>query len=77
MEYIYSGITTRPNLATPDESGNLVSGIHYDVAYSEMSDKGIQWCRWEEGEAKLFVCFSNELSSGDKTLLDAIVEANS
>ena len=47
--------------------------IHADVAASDMTDKSIQWCRWDEEEADLEVVFQNELSTGDKAILDGIV----
>jgi len=76
MDYEYENKTEPPNLATCDEEGILVSGIHYDVENSDMTDKSIEYCTWWERDAKLLVVFTNELSAGDKTLLDQIVEAN-
>lgn len=55
--------------------------IHLDVAASLMSDKVIEWCRWDEGndglKETLQVVFTNELSDADKTKLDTIVTNNS
>jgi hypothetical protein len=77
MEYIYENITISPNLATNDIDGVLISGIHYDVENSSMTDKSLEWCRWDEIDGKLYVVFTNELSSGDKTILDGIIVDNS
>jgi len=77
MKYEYENIVDEPNLATCDEEGTLISGIHYDVENSAMTDKSIEFCTWWERDSKLEVVFTNELSAGDKTLLDQIVDANS
>jgi len=67
MLYEYSGKINAPNL----------DQIHLDVATSEMIDKVIEWCRWDELTALLKVVFTNELVVGDKTILDGIVVDNS
>lgn len=67
MLYEYTGKITMPNL----------DQIHLDVAASEMTDKAIEWCRWDEVTEILKVVFTNELIAGDKTILDGIVVANS
>jgi hypothetical protein len=67
MEYIYENKTTEPNL----------DQIHIEVANSAMIDKSIQWCRWDKGLNRLKVVFTDDLSSEDKTLLDAIIANNS
>jgi len=51
--------------------------IHLDVASSVMTDKTIEWCRWDELTNILKVVFTNTLIAGDKTILDAIVVDNS
>lgn len=80
MDYDYTGIETQPNIATwgynPEGQLVLISGIQYDVANSEMTDKGIVSGTWWHDTALLRLVFTNELSSADKTILDAIVEAN-
>lgn len=77
MDYEYEDITEQPNIATVDDEGVLVSGIHYDVANSEMTDKSIEYCTWWQNEEKLLVVFTNELSTEDKAILDQIVADNS
>lgn len=67
MEYIYENKVNSPNL----------DQIHLDVASSDMTDKTIEWCRWDEDIQKLKIIFTNELSVEDKTLLDTIVSNNS
>jgi len=67
MLYEYTGKATMPNL----------DQIHLDVAASAMTDKTIEWCRWDEATEVLKVVFTNELIAGDKTILDAIVTNNS
>jgi len=67
MLYEYTDKTSMPNL----------DQIHLDVASSEMTDKTIEWCRWDELTSLLKVVFTNELIAGDKTILDGIVVANS
>jgi len=67
MLYEYTNKTTMPNL----------DQIHLDVAASEMTDKTIEWCRWDELTDILKVVFTNTLIAGDKTILDAIVVDNS
>ena len=51
--------------------------IHIDVGLSEMTDKNIEYCRWDEDTEILKVYWTDELSSGDKGLLDTIVANNS
>jgi len=63
MEYIYENKVTSPNL----------DQIHQDVTNSAMSDKSIEWCRWDEATQNLKVVFTNSLSAGDKDILDNIV----
>lgn len=53
-----------------------VSKIHADVEISLMTDKSIEFCTWNFDEHKLYVCFTNELSVDDKTILDEIVINN-
>jgi hypothetical protein len=67
MEYMYSDIATAPNL----------NQVHVDIAGSAMTDKNIEYCRWDETEAHVHVCMQSELSGGDKTILDGIVADNS
>ena len=63
MEYDYSKMT-RPNL----------TAIHEGVTASAMLDKSIEGCRWDEEQETLKVFFTGTLSSGDKTIIDGIVE---
>lgn len=67
MLYEYTGKVTMPNL----------DQIHLDVAASEMTDKTIEWCRWDEATGILKIVFTNTLSAPDKTILDNIVVDNS
>ena len=66
MEYEYTDVTTQPDLAK----------IHADVAASAMTDKGIEWCRWDEEAGVLKVKFSAELNAADGEALDGIVAAS-
>jgi len=49
--------------------------IHDEVAASAMTDKGIEWCNWEEDDQELKVNFTNTLSTEDEDILDSIVAA--
>jgi len=40
-----------------------------------MTDKGIEWCRWNKLDDNLQIDFTNILSGDDKTILDGIVAA--
>ena len=51
--------------------------IHLDVESSAMTDKTIEWCRWDESTTYLCVIFTNELTSEDKAILDQIIADNS
>lgn len=53
-----------------------LSKIHLDVANSEMIDKGIDWCRWDEDTEILEAVFINELNESDKSILDSIIQNN-
>ena len=76
MEYIYLNISNIPNLLTRNDAEEMISGIHYDVINSEMTDKNIHYCLWNEHEARLYIYFNDELSQNDKSILDSIVENN-
>ena len=76
FEYEYENITSKPNIWTGDEYGELCSGIHYDVLVSTMDNKNIQWCCWNEKDEILHVFWDVELSEADKAKLDTIVEDN-
>jgi len=47
--------------------------IHEEVSSSVMTDKSIEWCRWDDLDDSLKVNFTNILSGDDKTILDGIV----
>jgi hypothetical protein len=66
MSYFYNNIIISPNL----------DGIHSDVVISEMINKYILWCRWDQDIEELKIEFDTTLSSSDKNLLDNIVENN-
>jgi hypothetical protein len=67
VNYEYVDKATSPDL----------TGIHDDVAASAMTDKNIEWCRWDEDIQKLIVVWQDSLSAEDKALLDTIVQNNS
>lgn len=67
MEYLYNNKSTSPNL----------DQIHIDINDSSMTDKSIEWCRWDENIQILKIVFTNELSANDKNILDSIVDNNS
>lgn len=67
VEYKYENKNASPNL----------DGIHLDVVASAMTDKNIEYCRWDEDIAELKVWWADSLSGGDKTILDTIVANNS
>lgn len=77
IEYCYFNIPFYPDLISFNELEEMISGIHYDVANSEMTNKNIEYCNWIESEEKLCVYFSSSLSTEDKNLLDTIVFNNS
>jgi len=47
--------------------------IHAEVATSAMTDKKIEWCRWDEETAILQVVWTDALGAADKAILDGIV----
>jgi hypothetical protein len=47
----------RPDLATLNDSGELISGISYDILNSEMTNKELQWCFWDESSQQLVISF--------------------
>ena len=67
ITYEYLDKITSPNL----------TGIHDDVIASAITDKNIEWCRWDEDIATLKVVWQDALSAEDKALLDGIVQSNS
>jgi len=67
VEYQYTDKTISPNL----------DQIHLDIAASTMTDKSVNYCRWDENDALLRIFFDNALSEDDKTALDTIVTNNS
>ena len=81
ITYTYTNITNKPNLSTWElQSGSenpiLVSGIHYDTINSEMSDKSLEGCFWDEDFSILKIYFDQTLSEADETILDNIVSEN-
>ena len=67
MEYLYNNKLISPSL----------DQIHIDINDSLMTDKSIEWCRWDEGIQILKIVFTNELSTNNKSILDSIVDNNS
>ena len=81
IEYIYEGVINEPNIETgytEPSTGeyHMTSGIHFDVPLSDMTNKNIQYCMWEQGKALLHVYWDAELTSEDKSKLDVIVANN-
>jgi len=74
MEYTYNNIIPIPDLLTYNDNEEMISGIHYDVINSEMTNKNIDYCLWHE--ETLYIYYDTELSQEDKTILDSIVENN-
>ena len=66
MTYEYTNITTAPDL----------NQIEIDIENSSMTDKAHDGGRWDEDTAILQMFFDNELSAGDKTILDGIISDN-
>ena len=66
IDYEYPDKTTEPDLQK----------IHEDVSSSEMTDKNIKYCSWNEDDTILHVFWLDELSGEDKAILDNIVEEN-
>ncbi len=73
MQYKYKNINN-PNLGTWDELGELVSGIKYDILNSDMTEKNILVCMWEEKDLTVILEFSTELSDSDNNILNNIME---
>ena len=67
VTYEYPNKETTPNL----------SNIHVDIGTSAMTDKNIDFCRWDQDTEILQVVWDDALDAGDKTILDAIVVTNS
>jgi hypothetical protein len=67
VTYQYPNKVTCPDLAL----------IHIDVASSEMTNKTVQWCRWDQDTGILIVCFESVLNESDKAILDTIVQNDS
>jgi len=63
-DYIYSDATRQPNL-------NL---IHVDVAASDMTNKNLEYCSYDQDSSQITVSFDGTLNSPDETSLNGIVE---
>lgn len=52
-----------------------LDNIHIEVTKlgSLMTDKSIEWCRWDKDTEVLTIKFTNDLSPSDKLTLDDIV----
>jgi len=66
MEYDYENITESPDL----------DAITLAISVSAMTDKNLDYLRWDESIATLHVAWQDELSAGDKAILDQIVADN-
>ena len=75
--YNYNNIASADIVTWNEEGDTMISGIHYDVMNSEMNDKDIDCCRWDEDESELKLWFDNSLSAEDKDILDNIIDDNS
>jgi len=73
MEYTYLNIMNKPDLSTLNDSGELISGISYDILNSEMIDKELQWCFWDGDSQQLVISFLNPLHFSDKIILNSII----
>lgn len=53
-----------------------LSSLEGSVAASAMTDKSVEYSRWDEenGSGSLCVTFTTALDAGDKTILDGIVD---
>lgn len=67
VEYEYSNKAIDPDLPQ----------IHIDVEASEMTNKDIDYCIWNEDDEILRVYWTGSLDANDKTELDTIVANNS
>lgn len=67
MFYYYENKTSSPDLFQ----------IQYNVSISNMTDKTIEWCRWDKETNVLQIKFTNELKPSDKLILDDLVFQNS
>ena len=76
MEHEYNNITNEPSFTEFNESGELIGGIHYDVEHSEMTNKSLEYCRWDEGTSKAFFKFTTQLDTEDLAIFDDIVSDN-
>ena len=76
IKYQYKDIVTEPDLLSLDLNDIACSGIEYDIENSEMTNKAVEYCRWDEETSILIIVFDVELSISDKNLLDDIVEKN-
>lgn len=65
--YLYNNITSHPDLDI----------INNDINSSNMSNKNVDYLRWDEDLALLTITWNSELSTEDKTILDNIVSENS
>lgn len=64
--YTYEDITTQPNLVA----------IQNGITNSAMTDKDISGMVWDDGDNELDITCVNALSSGDQTILAAVVATN-
>jgi hypothetical protein len=63
VTYEYNNVVNSPNLEY----------IQEEVLESEMTNKTIEYCRWNEENSILLVVFTNSLSGDDKAILDTII----
>jgi len=75
VTYKYTNI---PEALNYDEDGNLLNlpdlnRIHDNIFQSNMTNKSILYCNWNEKNRELYIIFDVELNNNDKSLLDSIV----
>ena len=62
----------KPGTHSPD-----LDGIYADVMASAMTNKSLEYMRWDADTGILKVVFETALDAGDKTILDGIVDSYS
>lgn len=57
----------------PGETPPYTDILQKRIDESAMTDKSYEYCSWDEETGELEIFFTNDLSAGDKTILDDIV----
>ena len=74
MIYGFNNISNKPILSDFNESDELIGGIHYDVSISDLQDKSLKSCTWDEDTQILTLKFENELIQQDLDKLTNIIQ---